>query len=73
MKQNKSWSKEEAFDKSRQGANKTFKFELIDIIKQTKNLQNNQIHIVYMDKNHPPNGGIEAATSIIDENMPTGV
>jgi len=26
-----------------------------------------------MDKNHPPNGGIEAVTNLVDENMPKNI
>ena len=31
------------------------------------------MHIIYMDKNHPPNGGIEAVTNLVDENMPKNI
>ena len=33
-------------------------------------LKANQIHVVYLDKNHPPGDGINSATSFIDEFMP---
>lgn len=62
-------SKETAFERARKGANQTYKNTLIQIIKDTKQLKKNSIHVVYMDKNHPPNGGIESATKIIDDNM----
>ena len=46
---------------------------MTEIIKGTWNLRENQVHVVFLDKNHPPNGGIENATSQIDEQMPAGV
>ena len=46
---------------------------MIDIIKGTRSLEENSVHVAYLDKNHPPNGGIENATNLIDEQMPAGV
>ena len=48
-----------AFDKSRKASNTVYKGTLVEMIKETKRLKSNQIHLIYMDKNHPPNGGIE--------------
>ena len=36
---------------------------MTEIIKGTWNLKENSVHVVFLDKNHPPNGGIENATS----------
>ena len=67
------FNQEQAFERSRQPANKQYKSRLINIIKGTQNLTENSVHVAYLDKNHPPNGGIENVTSLIDEQMPTGV
>lgn len=67
------FNKDQSFERSRKAANNKYKAKFIEIINETANLKPNCVHVVFLDKNHPPNGGIEAATDIIDSNMPAGV
>jgi hypothetical protein len=73
MKNKPGISKDKAFEMSRKAATNQYKEILIDLIKGTRNLKQNEIRVVYLDKNHPPNSGIESAVKIIDEKMPQGV
>jgi hypothetical protein len=54
-------SKDDAFEKSRKGANSLYNDTLIELIRKTKSLQANEFSIIFLDKNHPANGGIENA------------
>jgi len=58
--------KDAAFEKCRKVAVDRFKKEQISLIKETSNLGKNEVRVVYFDKNHPPNGGAQQATSMVD-------
>ena len=73
MATNPHMSKDDAFQKCAKASNKIYDEALISMIKNTKNLKENQLKIIYLDKNHPAAGGIGAAVSKIDQYMPEGV
>ena len=41
--------------------------QLIEIIRTSRN------QVVFLDKNHPVNGGVETVTRLIDQNIPPNV
>lgn len=73
LDQNPEMSKQDAFDKSAKRARNDYRADMIELIKDTKSLKPNQIRVIYLDKNHPPNGGIESVTKMIDDLMPQSV
>lgn len=66
-------SREQAFEKSRVAANKYYKQDLTSLIRNTSNLKPGAHHIIFLDKNHPPNGGIQGVTQLIDNEIPKGI
>jgi hypothetical protein len=54
-------------------SNKIYDETLINLIKNTKDMKENQLRVIYFDKNHPAAGGIGKAVSQIDQYMPEGV
>lgn len=59
MEKGKKVSKESAFEKSRNAANKIYREQLIDQIHETESLEANSTHVIFLDKNHPPDRGIK--------------
>ena len=66
-------TKESAFNKSAAAAGRTYKAELLKLIKATSALQDDENHIIFLDKNHPADKNIHHVTSLIDDEMPQGI
>ena len=73
IEQNPNWPKDKAFEKSGKPANAVYKAQQIELIKGCAKLKEGQVRIIYLDKNHPPNGGIAGSVGVIDQYMPKGV
>ena len=54
-------------------ANNTYHERLIELINETKQLKNGQIHIIYLDKNHHPKDGVKGVVDSIEKYMPPRV
>jgi len=61
----KGTAKEKAFENSRKQALKLYDQRFKDLIIETKNMSNNEIRIIYVDKNHHPKDGIHPVCSLI--------
>lgn len=66
-------TKESAFNKSAAAAGRTYKAELLKLIKATSALRDDENHIIFLDKNHPADKNIQNVTSLIDDEMPPGI
>lgn len=73
LKKNPKLTYNEAFEKSRVKANQNYDSKLNEIITRlTKEAKKGELSIVFLDKNHPPNG-IFNAVNLIDRAMPSSV
>jgi hypothetical protein len=64
---------DKAFENARKPTNQIYDKTLKKIIQDSILMKSNETLLVFLDKNHPINGGIENAVKLIDENMPSGV
>lgn len=55
MSQNPGLSKDDAFFKVKKASIYEYETQLSELIKDTKNVQNNEVRIIFLDKNHPAN------------------
>lgn len=56
MARNKNMTKDSAFEKCRKKANDVYKQKLIGLILEANtSLKDNEVRVIYLDKNHPPN------------------
>jgi hypothetical protein len=68
---NNNCSSNYAFAKTHNDHQEKCEHRLIELIENTKNLSSNHLHIIYLDRNHPPaQNGIINIVKIIDDNMP---
>jgi hypothetical protein len=68
-KQNPKLAWSAAFEKSRAKANREYETQLIKIIQDTASLGSASVQLVFLDKNHPPNG-LNTVRSLLDLHIP---
>jgi len=70
MDSNKKLKQDQAFEKGRKQAVAEYNDELIGLINDAcTSLKDGETRVIYLDKNHPPEGGIKAAVAMIDRYM----
>ena len=74
LKKNK--GKKNNFEEIREKTSKQSKnlfVERFSILMKSINSSNENLHVLFVDKNHPPNGGIEKAIKLLKDNVKKGI
>mmetsp|Transcript_18974 Transcript_18974/g.32415 ORF Transcript_18974/g.32415 Transcript_18974/m.32415 type:complete len:316 (-) Transcript_18974:662-1609(-) len=73
MEKNGKLSKDKAFELSGKKAIQAYNAECLRMVKETASMKPGEVRVIYFDKNHPIQGGLDNAIDTIDSNMPPNV
>ena len=65
--------RKEAYEKSGKPATTEYNQKFIKLIKECNSKNTKHVHVIFLDKNHPPNAFPKVTTEMIDQNKPSGV